>query len=87
MSTEATSFADTPCISDLNLYRAILVSNSKGARETERLTAEGKIKPITTPTGRVLLTPKDAERLFDALCRRRPAKGSTPKKPRGALRA
>lgn len=61
------SFEDLATIPANNIYRAALVSGPRGERVLNELRAAHAIKPVTTPTGRELLTPADGKRLYDAI--------------------
>jgi hypothetical protein len=54
-------------IPDLNLFAHAHVSKERGRKRLAELERKGKIKPTTTPTGRKLLSFRDAEALVEAL--------------------
>jgi hypothetical protein len=61
------SFDEIPTIPTANVYRAAHVSATRGDRELKRLSDEGLVKPMRTPTGRVLLSPADGKTVFETL--------------------
>ncbi len=61
------SFEDIPLIPAGNIYRAALVSGDRGERALKELAGVGAIAPTITPTGRTLLSPVDAKRVFEAI--------------------
>ena len=61
------TFENTPMIATAPLYRAALVSGDRGERVLRELVAAGAVRPVVTPTGRVLLTPTDGKRVFEAI--------------------
>ena len=63
------NFDELPTIPAGHLFRAAMVSEPRGERAIRELTAAGAIKPMRTPTGRVLLSPADGRRVFDAIVR------------------
>ena len=54
-------------VSDLRIFEAASVSREHGRGRLRDLVAEKKISPKRTPTGRCLLSFRDAEILVDAL--------------------
>jgi hypothetical protein len=62
-----TDFDATPLILTGNLYRAANVSATRGDRALQELVAVGAVRPVRTPTGRVLLSPADGKRVFAAI--------------------
>jgi hypothetical protein len=58
---------DAKIVSDLRIYGALNVSKEHGRKRLGELQARGEIEPLRTPTGRTLLSFKDAERLSAAL--------------------
>jgi hypothetical protein len=56
-----------PLIEDVKIYTLRKVSKPTGRKRLERLEAAGVVSPMTTPTGRRLLSIEDAERLAEAL--------------------
>ena len=63
------SYSDTALILTTTLFRAAMVSSTRGNRVINSLREKGKISPVKTPTGRELLTPTDGETVFNALAR------------------
>jgi hypothetical protein len=61
------NFDELPLIPAGNVYRAARVSGDCGERKLEALTKSGAIKPVVTPTGRTLLSPRDGKRVFEAI--------------------
>lgn len=61
------SFDELLLISPRNLFREARVSDDCGERVLNELRAARAINPVTTPTGRKLLTPADGKRLFEAI--------------------
>ncbi len=60
-------FFEVPIIPAVNVYRTARVSVGKGSMVTEELAGKGLVQSIRTPTGRTLLSPKDAKAVFEAL--------------------
>jgi len=60
-------FQDTPVVPASVLYRAALVSPTRGDRIVSELRNTGRVNPIDTPTGRKVFTTSDAEIVFDEL--------------------
>ena len=56
-----------PIVQDLRVFEAVHVSKDMGKQRVTELEQEGRIRPLRTPAGRVLLTPDDAEILAQAL--------------------
>ena len=54
-------------ISDLRIYESEGVSRDHGRKVRDELEAQGLLKPRRTPTGRCLLSVKDAELLAENL--------------------
>lgn len=54
-------------VQDIRLYREASVSKDTGKSKCAELEGKGLIKPTRTPSGRVWLTPVDAETLYTAL--------------------
>ena len=54
-------------VQDIRLYREASVSKETGKNKCAELEKEGLISPTRTPSGRVWLTPGDAEALYTAL--------------------
>jgi hypothetical protein len=69
-------FADAPIIPTPPLFRAARVSSDAGMRILAELEQQGDVRPERTPTGRVMLTPRDGRRVYDAI--RGPATDSRP---------
>ncbi len=63
-------FADAPIIPATALYRAAMVSSTRGNRVIKRLRRDGLIAPTETPTNRIQLSPRDGAVVFDALTRK-----------------
>ena len=63
------SYSDTALILTTTLFRAAMVSSTRGNRVMNILREKGEISPVKTPTGRELLTPADGETVFIALAR------------------
>jgi hypothetical protein len=63
------SFDEIPTIPAGNVYRAAMVSGDRGERVLRALTDDGTIKPVVTPTGRTLLSPRDGKSVYDAIVR------------------
>jgi hypothetical protein len=61
------SFDDLATIPDSNIYRAAVVSGPRGKFVLNELKKAGAIRPVTTPTGRALLTPADGRRLYEEI--------------------
>lgn len=61
------NFDEIPTIPVSNIYRAAHVSGTRGEKALNRLVDERLIRPMRTPTGRVLLTPSDGRAVFEAL--------------------
>jgi murein DD-endopeptidase MepM/ murein hydrolase activator NlpD len=61
------TFHDAPLIPTTNLYREARVSAVHGRTIVRQLREAHQITPITTPTGRELLSPRDGEVVFAAL--------------------
>ena len=60
-------FQDVPVIPASGLYRAALVSPTRGVRIVDELCNAGRINPVKTPTGRWVFTPRDGEVVFKKL--------------------
>ena len=60
-------FSDYATIPAPAIYRAALVSSTRGDRVVEELRNEGTISLENTPTGRKIFRPRDAEIVFDVL--------------------
>lgn len=61
------SFEEIPTIPTGNVYKAAHVSATRGDRELKRLSDEGLVRPMRTPTGRVLLSPADGKTVYETL--------------------
>lgn len=61
------NFLELPLIPAQNVYREAKVSIGKGERELARLVEQGAVKPLRTPTGRVLLSANDGRIVFERL--------------------
>ena len=64
------NFQDAPLIPASGLYRAALVSPTRGVRIVDELCGAGRINPVKTPTGRRVFTPRDGEIVFGELVKR-----------------
>lgn len=60
-------FQDTAVVPASVLYRAALVSPTRGDRIVSELRNMGRVRPVDTPTGRKIFTPPDAEIVFNEL--------------------
>ena len=58
---------DVALIPDLNLYAHRHVSKELGRKRLAELEHAGRVQPVTTPSGRKLLSFRDAEALAEAL--------------------
>lgn len=63
------SFDEIPVIPVANIYRAAMVSTTRGDRVLRELYAQQKVTPIKTPTGRIVLSPTDGRTVYEALTR------------------
>lgn len=70
------NFEDLPVISDITLFKAAHISRERGDKELQKLVSDGLIRPVRTPTNRVLLTPSDARRVYESLCGSPPVRES-----------
>lgn len=61
-------FKDCPVIPATNVYREARVSPTRGNSVVGRLREQGLIETPPTPTKRTILTPAEAQRLYEALC-------------------
>jgi hypothetical protein len=64
-------FEDAPLVPTPPLFREAKVSPVRGKSVQTQLTQAGRINPVSTPTGRDLLTPPHARILFEELTRLR----------------
>jgi hypothetical protein len=58
---------DVPLVNDLRIYQFKNVSKEHGRKRLTELESKGLIRPTATPTGRKLLSIRDAEALAEAL--------------------
>ena len=61
------SIRDVPMVPDLRVYQFKNVSREHGRKRLKELQTTGLIQPVETPTGRRLLSFRDAEALAEAL--------------------
>ncbi len=61
------TFDDAPLIPTTALFRAAMVSPTRGNKVLDRLCELGEISLTHTPTGRDFLSPRDGEKAFKAL--------------------
>lgn len=62
-------FDAIPMIPSVAIYKAANVSPTRGDRKVRELEAAGIVKPVRTPTGRIVFTPPDGRRVFEAIVR------------------
>ncbi len=61
------SIREVPMVNDLRIYQFKNVSKEHGRKRLAELQEQGLIRPVATPTGRKLLSFRDAEALAEAL--------------------
>lgn len=61
------NFYEIPSIPAGNVFRAAMVSSTRGERVVNKLADEQRITPVRTPTGRILLSPTDGARVYETL--------------------
>lgn len=61
------NFDEVPVIPTPPLFRAAKVSNDMGQRVLSDLEQRGEVHPDRTPSGRILLTPRDGRAVFNAI--------------------
>lgn len=61
------SIREYPLVPDLRVFAFANVSKEHGRKRLQELQQRGLIKPTRTPTGRQLLSFRDAETLAEAL--------------------
>ena len=60
-------FEELPMVQITDLCRSANVSRGKCVSQINELAGEGLIDPTVTPTGRIILKPRDAKLTFEAL--------------------